>query len=278
MPTIRMIDFLSKLNDAYFVVYNTVNIVERSDVQSVIVNTMMQGTDQLLQELEDKRVFYGDIPQKTALKGLLTQRLKDANARKVQEYVPVLLNQNLVMLCTIMEIFFLHILETIMLKEPNVLVGLAQEKRLSLQQVLSLKDYDSIIEKFRSKILDHFSRQGLKEKFKIYENIGLDINKVFDYPTYTDDAQKRLIGYDLSKLSEIFDKRHNIVHKNELPLKELNELAKTKDFFEKIVIKRSILTMDKYAILLDVQDILVHSGYPRDKILPERQRKKEVDN
>lgn len=278
MPTIRMLDFLSKLSDAYLVVYNTVNIVERSDVQSFIVNTMMQGTDQLLQELEDKRVFYGDIPQKTALKGLLTQRLKDANARKVREYVPVLLNQNLVMLCTIMEIFFLHILETIMLKEPNVLVGLAQEKRLSLQQVLSLKDYDSIIEKFRSKILDHFSRQGLKEKFKIYEKIGLDINKVFDYSTYTDDAQKRLIGYDFSKLSEIFDKRHNIVHKNELPLKELSELAKTKDFFEKIVIKLSILTMDKYAILLDLQDILVRSGYPRDKILPERQRKKEVDN
>jgi len=61
-------------------------------------------------------------------------------------------------------------------------------------------------------------------------------------------------------------------------LEELSELAKTKDFFEKIVIKLSILTMDKYAILLDLQDILVRSGYPRDKILPERQCKKEVDN
>ena len=35
--------------------------------------------------------------------------------------------------------------------------------------------------------------------------------------------------------------------------------------------------MDKYAILLDLQEILVHSGYPRDKI-PVRQGKKEVDN
>lgn len=73
--------------------------------------------------------------------------------------------------------------------------------------------------------------------------------------------------------SEIFDKRHNTAHKNELPLKELSELVKTKYFFEKIVIKLSILTMDKYAILLDLQDILVRSGYPRDKILLERQRK-----
>jgi len=93
-----------------------------------------------------------------------------------------------------------------------------------------------------------------------------------------DDAQKRLIGYDFSKLSEIFDKRHNVVHKNELPLKELSELAKTKDFFETLVIKLSILTMDKYAILPDIQDIFVRSGYPRDKILPEGQRKKEVDD
>ncbi len=103
-------------------------------------------------------------------------------------------------------------------------------------------------------------------------------NKIFDYSTFTGDAQKRLIGYDLSKLSEIFDKRHNVVHKNELPLKELSKLAKIKDFFEKIVIKLSILTMDRYTILLDVQDILVRSGYPTDKIPAEGQRKKEVDN
>ncbi len=277
MSTIRMLDFLSKLSDAYFVVYNTLNIVKRSDVQSFIVKTMMQGTDQLLQELEDKKVFYGDISQKTALKSFLAQQLKDVNTRKVQEYVTILLNQNLVMLCTIMEIFFLHILETIMLTEPNVLVGLAQEKTLTLQQILSLKNYDSIIEKFRSKILDYFSRQGLKEKFKIYEKIGLDINKIFNYSTYTDDAQKRLIGYDLDRLSEIFDKRHDIVHKNELPLKQLSELRETKEFFEKIVLNLSILTMDKYTILLDLQDNLVRSGYPRDKI-PVRQRKKGVDN
>jgi len=61
-------------------------------------------------------------------------------------------------------------------------------------------------------------------------------------------------------------------------LKELSELAKTKDFFETLVIKLSILAMDKYAILPDIQDIFVRSGYPRDKILPEGQRKKEVDD
>ena len=278
MPTIRMLDFVTKLGDAYFVIYNTLSIIKRSDVQNFIVSTMMQGTDQLLQELEDKRVFYEDTPQKTAeLKSLFTQQLKDLNAQKVQEYAPVLLNQNLVMLCTIMEIFFLHILETITLTEPNVLVGLAQEKTLTLQQILGLKNYDAIIEEFRSKILDHFSRQGLKEKFKVYEKIGLDINKIFDYSTYTDDAQKSLIGYDLNKLSEIFDKRHDIVHKNALPLRRLNELKGIKNFFEKIIFNLSTLVMDKHAILLDLQENLVRSGYPRDKI-PVRQCKKEVDN
>ena len=274
MPVIRMLDFLSRLSDAYFVVYNTINIVKRPEVQNFIVDTTMQGTDQLLQELEDKGVFHGDIPQKTALKGLLAQRLKDANTRMVQEYVPVLLNQNLLMLCTIMEIFFLHILETIMLKEPNVLIRLAQEKTLSLRQVLSLKSYDSIIEEFRSKISDHFSRQGLKEKFKTYEKIGLDINKVFDYSTYTDDAQKRLSGYGLGRLSEVFDKRHDIVHKNQLPLTQLSELRETKEFFEKIVLNLSMLIMGKYAISLDLQEILVRPGYPRDET-PVRQRKKK---
>ncbi len=87
MPTTKMFDFLAKLGDAYFVVYNSLNIVKRSDVQSVIVNTMMQGTNQLWQELEDKKVFHGDILQRTTFKNLLTQqtrpRLKGNAKRKV---------------------------------------------------------------------------------------------------------------------------------------------------------------------------------------------------
>lgn len=58
---------------------------------------------------------------------------------------------------------------------------------------------------------------------------------------------------------------------------QLSELRETKEFFEKIVLNLSMSVMDKYAILLDLQEILVHSGYPRDKI-PVRQGKKEVDN
>jgi len=60
-------------------------------------------------------------------------------------------------------------------------------------------------------------------------------------------------------------------------LTQLSELRETKEFFEKIVLNLSMSVMDKYAILLDLQEILVHSGYPRDKI-PVRQGKKEVDN
>lgn len=278
MPTIRMMDFLSKLGDAFFVVYNTLSIIKRPDVQKVIVNTMTQGTNQLLQELENAGVFRPDTPRKIAgIKSFVARKLEDANLQKVQKYVPVLLNQNLVMLCTIMEIFFAHILETIMLTEPNVLVGLAQEKNLDLRRILSLKTYESILEEFRCKILDRFSRQGLTEKFGIYEKIGLDIDKVFDYSAYGDGVRKRLAGHNLAKLCEVFDKRHGIVHKNELPLKELRELLEIKDLFEKTVLNLSTLVMDKFAILLDVQESLVRSGVPRDTI-PVRERKREPDD
>ena len=270
---IRTLDFISKIGDAYFVVFNTLEIINKPNVQQFIVDTMMQGSDQLLQELVDKQIIYHEDPQKTReLKKEIFEQLKKSNLQKVQDYVPVLLNQNLVMLCTIMEIFFLHILETAMVVEPNTLMGLAQEKNINLQQVITLKNYDSIIEDFRLKVLDHFSRQGLKEKFKIFEKIGFDVNQIFDYSKFTSDVQDKFKNYSLDTLDQIFEKRHNIVHKNALPLKHLSELIEIKDFFEKIILNISTIVMVKYGVLLDFQDKLVQSGFPRENI-PVRQQK-----
>lgn len=268
MPTIKTLDFVSRLGDVYFVVYNTLNIIKRPDVQNFIVNTMMQGTDTMLQELQDAKVFYHDDPEKiNELKQQFFQALRDSNAQKVKEYAPILLNQNLVMMCTTMEIFFLHILKVAIDAEPRVLNGLAVEKQVALQRILELGAYEKIINEFEEKIFDHFSRQGLKEKFKIYDKVGLDTNIIFDYSSFTDDAKKLLEGYDLEKLDEIFNLRHDIVHKSALPLNQLEELNKIKDFFEKIIFNLSTLVMRKYGVLLDLQENLVRAGYPRDKMV-----------
>lgn len=275
MESIRTAEFLSKISDVYFVIYNTLNIIKRPDVQKFIVNTMMQGTDKMLQELEDQKVFNSDDSYKSdELKKQIYQQLKELNAKKVQDYVPVLLNQNLVMLCTIMEIFFVHILEIIIKCEPKTLIGLSVEKEITLQRAVELSSYEAVIEEFESKTLEHFSRQGLKEKFKIYSKIGLDNTKIFDYSSYTDEAKGNLHGYDLNKLNEIFDMRHDIVHKNCSPLQELEQLNKIKDFFEKLIWNISTQTMKKFGILLDLQENLVKAGYPRDKI-PVKKRNNE---
>ncbi|MDP8229477.1 MAG: hypothetical protein P9L93_00020 [Candidatus Gorgyraea atricola] len=271
MITIKMMDFISKLGDAYLVVYNTLSIIKRGDVQGFIVNTMTQGSDRMIQELLDKNVFNEVSPKKIKeIKERVVQDLEILNMRKVKEYTPILINQNLVMLCTIMETFFLHVLQSIMIKDSRAILGLAQDKNVSLERILELKDYDSVIEGFRMKILEHFSRQGLKEKFKTYKKIMPDIENIFDFSSFTDGI---LAAYDLEKLSEIFDKRHDVVHKNQSPLKNLGELTQIKDFFEKLIMNLSQFTMNKYAILLDIQEGLVKGGYPIEK-MPGQQKSK----
>ena len=168
---------------------------------------------------------------------------------------------------TLIRNFFLHILKVIIDAEPKALNGLAVEKQVTLQRILELGAYEKIINEFEEKVFDHFSRQGLKEKFKLYDKIGLDTNIIFDYSSFTDDAKKSLAGYDLEKLDEIFNLRHDIVHKSVLPLKYLEELNKIKDFFEKIIFNLSTLVMSKYSVLLDLQENFVSAGYPRDKMV-----------
>lgn len=279
MQIIKTFDFISKLGDVYFVAYNTLNIMKRGNIQAHIVNTMTQGIDGLLLQF----IVNADgtrIPEAEMNKGILKeikQKYIDAVSQQVEGYEPIFLNQNLVMQCTIMEIFFLHILEVIVETKPETMKGLAQEKNISLEHIMSVNTYNAIIEKLKSKIFDHFSRQGIKDKFIIYEKVGLNTDRVFNFSSYTNDVQQRFKDYSVDSLIGIFDKRHNVVHKNELPIISLDEITLIKEFFEKIILNLSTLVMDKYGVLLDIQDNLIKSGYPREKI-PVKQITKDSKN
>lgn len=274
MSSIKTIDFISKLGDAYFVIYNTLNIMKTPKIKNHIVDTMTQGMDDLLLKYITK--LDGTAIAKTELNvgavREIRKQLVDSAAKKVADYEIIFLNQNLVMQCTIMEIFFLHILAIIIEVEPRTLIGLAQEKNVTLQQVISLKTYDAIIEQFKDKIFDNFSRQGIEDKFEIYNKVGIDIKKIFDFSSYTEEIQQRYKDYDIKNLINVFDKRHNIVHKNKLPLTTLEELESIKDFFERIIINLSTIVMNQYGILSDIQENLVNAGYSRENI-PVRQHK-----
>lgn len=253
MQNIKMLDFISKISDAFFMAHNTLKNLSLRESQELMISDMMYGLDDLLQELEDNKTILINDPQKiNEFKNNIKQSLHNMNLSKIKKYPLILLNQSLVMLCTIMEIFFIHILESIIDAAPKTLLGLANKKEITLEKVLDLKDYKLIIEDFKNKTIEDFSRQGLGKKFRIFKILGIDTDKIFDYSKLKKIAQERLKNHDFKKLDEIFNKRHDIVHQNKLPLNNLDELSSIKDFFDKIIVNFSLIVYDKYNIPLDI--------------------------
>jgi len=259
MQNIKTFDFISKLGDAYFALYNTLCIIKQDKVKDHLVDTMTQGVDEMLLKyitnMDGTKVDNGWKNSDTFK--TLKQLFIDRSASEIENYELIFLNQNLVMQCTIMEIFFLHILEVVFEKEPRVMLKLSKDKNITLEQVVELKTYNLIMDKFKCKIYDEFSKEGIKYKFDVYEKIGLDISEMFTFPLFIQEVQKEFKGYDLDKLIEVFQKRHDIVHKNVASLTSINELIKIKRYFEIIILSLSKITSVKYNIILDLQDTLI---------------------
>lgn len=256
MTPIKMLNFLERLNDTYLCLHNTLLVINDPNVKSKLLGRMVAGNDALVEDMLRKQGFHENPEAFKIANDFFTKGMEELNRKKIDNYTPILLNQNLVMLCTVLEIFFIHILEVIIESSPKTLIGLSKEKSISLESVIELKNYDAVIRDFKDKTFDHFSRHSTKEQFEIYKKIGIDIATVFDYSTFTPAAQKEMIGNDLEKLIQIFETRHSIVHDNTFPVQREEELYKILDFFSKIVINLSSTVMKKYKIPLEAHEFM----------------------
>ena len=256
MASIKLLNYLDKLNEAYLCLHNTMLVVNDPSTKRRLLEEMLRGTPTLVEDLLRKQDINKDSAGFATARDLFLKGMTESNKKKIDNYSPILLNQNLVMLCTILEIFFIHVLETIIETNPNTLIGLSKEKEISLKAVIDLKDYEAIIRNFKDKTFDHFSRQSIKEQFEIYSKLGIDISKIFDYSMFTPEAQKEMAGNNLDKLIQIFETRHSIVHENALPIQTEDELYKILNFFNKVVLNLATVVMKKYKISLDVQEFM----------------------
>ena len=172
----------------------------------------------------------------------------------MEELPLVLINQNLVMMCTVLEIFLLHVVDSILKAEPMTLLTVASEKEIKLDEVIKAKDKEEIVKKCREKVKDHFSRQGIKEKFKIIEKIGVEEKDVFNFSILRTEPQQDFSGYDLQNLADVFQKRHDIVHEAMLPIQDPVELDSILNLFIMFIFGLTWAVIKKFDIASDIDD------------------------
>ena len=255
--TIETISFLSKLSDIYlFLDYASSAMSEPSVKQKALGKWMYRA----LNSLRDSKLVNREalpLEEFAAFQVRAEEAIEESFLEKFNHSNKTILNLSLVMMCTVMELFFEHIFTVVLKTNPKTLLGLSKDKNVTVEQFLNYSSYDEVLGEFISKSIDRIIRQGTKEILKAFDTIGIKTSQVFSWSNFAEDAQLQFADWNSGKLVEVFDERHSIVHDDAMPLESLEELLQRKEFFDMIIISMSVQTWRKfhnYGVILDIQE------------------------
>lgn len=249
--------YTGKLSDVYLFLDYALNAMEEPTVRQKALLKWMNGVPDLVR---DERFV-----NKTALSEKdfetfaqqVEESFKESYLKKFNESKITVLNLSLVMMCTVLELFFEHVLSLILRANPKTLLTLSKDKNISVEQFLKKTTYDDVLNEFIEKTTDHIIRQGTIDTLKAFDSIGIKTSNVFSWANFTEEVQLGFAGWDEKKLNDIFHERHSIVHDNAIPLHSVDDLLLRKDFFTKIILNVSIQAWHKfykYGIILDAHE------------------------
>lgn len=152
----------------------------------------------------------------------------DASSRRL------LINLALVMCCTELEVFITHLIDVILVTEPRLLKSIASQKSLTGAELVDLESSEKIFQALRDKVAKEVTDQGTKDMFSSHlgKRFGLMVEDDLLFPGNLSLQKDGFCGLD--QVKEIFDKRHQIVHRGTLPLDGLQYFENSISLFLEI--------------------------------------------
>lgn len=257
VPTIRMVQFQRRLLTVYFVIDNAFILLSQPDVKNAIYYRMVSGRESLKDGYRKWKKGKLHKDDESLLKDLDEKdKLLQESYRKVltEENLGVILNQGLVMVCTVFEAFLNDTFRTLINEKQEALKTLRDKVEAGkngvvgkLKFVCNTRNLSSI----KKKVIEKFNWLGVMEKLVIMELLEIPQNGIFDFSNPPFEIGRNCANWDKGKLIDIVNKRNDIVHRDALPLKNLDELSEVESFVEGLVINISILISNRYKIVRD---------------------------
>jgi len=234
------------------------NFTQASLAMTVAYGVVSANKDQLKDHLNepisgivnDPKVFLRTLDDDERTKAM--EVLEQSTKQSVDEIVLTILNMHAVLLCSTFEIILDDFLLELTTLSTKALLAVAADKSKTLKQVLDAGNYESLLTEFRKQEVASFSREEIAKKFGQFGKMGIDQAEVFNWKIYSKEIQHLLAGNDANTLSQIFNKRHSIVHGGKRPFTEEQEVVKIQTFFEKTIMNLCFVTAKKYDLSVDI--------------------------
>lgn len=256
MPTLRTIFFVGRALDIFVFVRDMIEL--HAARKEAIVGDRMRGVPALLREpglLKTK----SPEESESAIRFML-RHLEEEFQRKVNSYQSWLINQGLVMCCTVLDAFLEELVEVLYRQRKELLYASAEAKTIHLKKIVELGTVEALLKYFRDKEVTAFGFAEIEKRFEyLYRRLHIDTGRVFDWGLFSAEVAKQLAGWDLERLKKLYESRHGIVHRGELPLGTLDEFQQTEEFLQKIMWNLTAIVIEKHGVMADFNAMLLRA-------------------
>lgn len=238
---------------------------EKLDAENPQLNSAIEG---LVSGFNNLLKATGQEPQDTSE---LQQVLGDYFHTQIREPArQVLLNFAFVLLCTELEVFIAHLVETVLRVEPRLLKSLASQKNLTTSDIIEAGSYENIIKRIHHKVIKEIIDSSTREMFVTHvgNRLGLFIETEFCWTVEDTKASLAKRGIDsklvtprvrrwgLSELEQVFGLRHEIVHEGKLPISEPSAVEDAELGIRWVEAFLTLRAIERYSLTVDSQPLL----------------------
>jgi hypothetical protein len=261
VPVVPALRHWGRLTDAVLFIADMLEL--QAKTKEAIVRLKMQGVPELLPGL------LGDLAggKKDAVERFVLRATQDEMRKKVEQYGPWTLNQGLVILCTRFDVFLEEFLDAIFRKRIELLYSAAEAKSITLKAIVEAGSVEAILGDFRDREIRAFAFEEIEKRFQYLERrVHIETKRVFDWSRFNENVAREFAGWDLKKLVDVYDARHRVVHRDQLPLTHIDELVKVNEFFERLIGNLTVLAREKHGLRADYEaPMLLQMEYQKAK-------------
>jgi hypothetical protein len=248
IPQIKMLLFSGRITETRVFIDWLLSL--HSDNKEKLLRQMMEGVPELVSNPR-----YVNVNRETdrGIIDFMIAKMERSTSEKIERYRVWIINQALVMFCTILDTFLEHLLDTIFRCHEKLLYGLAAEKTVDLKRLIELGSVPAAIAEVRTKEIKAFSYEDIGRRLRyVHTKLKIETGKVFNWEDRTPELQSKLAGWDLKRLEESYERRHSIVHRDETPVADKSELDTIAEFFTHVILNLSFLATKEHNLALDV--------------------------
>jgi hypothetical protein len=214
-------------------------------IREKILDHRMSGLEAKFTELIDRGIISASV------RGIFREKAEENTREDIEEYLPILYNQALVMMCTTFDVFLIDSVEVITRKQPTILHSLTDPKDISITEVINATDYEILLDTIRKRALKRFDYGGIEDKVRILnKKVDLDTDGVFKFK-FQVDAIRNKFPKSYESLVSAYNNRHGIVHRDEQPIKTPDDLSTVADLFSNLIMNFGWEMSERFDIQTD---------------------------